>query len=74
MKHILILLASLALFACGGGDTDRSAEDADDEAPANAIDDAADALHSAIEKAEGVENTIMESKEALDEAIEDATD
>lgn len=81
MKHLMILLASLAMFACSGGDADRSAEEAADAAidategpSANVIEEAAEAMHTAIDKAEGVEDAIMESVEALDEAIEEATD
>lgn len=70
MKSVLIVMASLVLFACGGDDSDRSAE----KAPANVIDELADTMHSAIDKAEAVEDLLMENKEALDEAIEEATD
>lgn len=70
MKSVLIVMASLVLFACGGDDSDRSAE----KTPANVIDELADTMHSAIDKAEAVEDLLLENKEALDEAIEEATD
>ena len=50
MKHLLILLTSLALFACGGGDSGGSAEEAADtakEAASDAMESAGDAMESA---------------------------
>jgi hypothetical protein len=69
MKHLLILLASLSLFACGGGD---SAEDAAADSATNAIDDAADSMHDALDKAENVGAILEDSKVAIDDAVEEA--
>jgi ABC-type transporter Mla subunit MlaD len=82
MKQLLIMLASLALFACGGSDSGGSASDAADSAveaaeeaadsAGNAIDEAAAAMHGAIDKAEGVGQVLEDNKDAIDEALDDA--
>ena len=62
--------ASRVWLTGGSADSDRSAE----KATANVIDELDDTMHSAIDKAEAVEDLLLENKEALDEAIEEATD
>ena len=76
MKQLLILLASLALFACGGGDTGDSAEDAVaetvEETAETVGESISDAMHDVMEEAEDVGDILEEKKAALDDAIEDA--
>jgi len=61
MKHLIIMLASLVLFACGGDDSAN-----------NAIDDAADSMHDALGKAEDVGAILEDSKGSIDDALEEA--
>jgi hypothetical protein len=72
MKHLLIMLASLVLFACGGGDSADDAVDAAADSATNAIDDAADSMHDALDKAENVGVILEDSKVAIDDALEEA--
>jgi hypothetical protein len=65
MKHFLILFASSILFACGGGD---SSEDR----TANPIDETADSMHNALDKAENVGAVLEEQKKSIDDALEEA--
>ena len=65
MKKLAILFVSSILFACGGSD---SSEDR----TANPIDDTAEAMHNALDKAEGVEAILEEQKQAIDDALEEA--
>ena len=65
MRNLTILFASLILFACGGSDS--SADRA-----ANPIDETADAMHDALDKADGVEAMLEEQKQAIDDALEEA--
>ena len=65
MKHFLILFACSILSACGGGD---SSEDR----AANPIDEKADELHDALDKAHEVEAILEEQKKAIDDALEEA--
>ena len=65
MKNLTILFASLILFACGGSD---SAEDS----MANPIDETAEAMHDALDKANEVEAILEEQKQAIDQALEEA--
>ena len=72
MKNLLILLASLALFACGGSDSGGSTEEAVDaaataveEAASDASDvvegsaeDLAQGMHDAVDAAEDVGDTM----------------
>jgi len=64
MKHFLILIVCSILFACGGDSTDGRA--------ANPIDEKADQLHDALDKAHEVEATLEEQKKAIDDALEEA--
>ena len=69
------MLASLALFACGGGDTGDTADDAAEiveEAAETEGEEIADAMHDAMDKAKGVEAILVDGKEATDAAIEEA--
>lgn len=66
MKH-LIIVASLLVLGCGGGESEDSAETADEEA-----EDIAGAYHDALDKAEAVEAIIEQEMEDLDAAIKDA--
>ena len=77
MKQLLILLASLALFACGGGDAGDTADDAAEiveEAAETEGEEIADAMHDAMDKAKDVEAILADGKEATDDAIEEAED
>jgi len=66
MKHLQILFLSLALSACGGS-SDEAAE-----STANPIDETADAMHDALDKAENVGAILEEQKKAIDDALEEA--
>lgn len=75
MKHVLILLASLAMFACGGGDTDDAAEEAAEvveEATETVGKDVADTMHDAMRRAEDVGAVLEQNKADIDAAVEDA--
>jgi ABC-type glycerol-3-phosphate transport system substrate-binding protein len=75
MKHLLVLLASLALFACSGGDSGGSAEEAVEtvEEPAETVGaDVAHSMQDAMDKAAAVGDTMEEHKDAIDEAVEEA--
>ena len=67
MTSIAFLGSLLLLGACGGAH-DEAAPAADTE------DSIAAPLHDSIEKAEAVEDQVMEHKEAIDEALEKAED
>ena len=62
-----ILIASLFLLGCSGGDPDDSAETVDEGA-----EDIAGAYHDALDKAADVEASIEQEKVDLDAAIEAA--
>ena len=62
-----ILIASLFLLGCSGGESDDSAETVDEGA-----EDIAGAYHDALDRAEGVEAIIEQEKADLDAAIEEA--
>ena len=68
MKHLLLLLMSLALFACGGGDpsTEETAEDV--------VKEAGETMRDAMDDAEAVEDLLKEKAEEVDEAVDDATE
>lgn len=68
MKHLLLLLTSLALFACGGGDqsTEETAEDV--------VKETGEAMRDAMDDAAAVEDVLQEKKDDVDEAIDDATE
>ena len=53
MKQLLILIASLALFACGGNDAGDKAE--------SAMDSAKDAAHDAMDATKDVADDAMDS-------------
>jgi hypothetical protein len=75
MKHLLIMLASLALFACGGGDAGGSTEEtveAAADSTTGAVEEAAEAMHDAMDKAEDVGAVLEDEKKAIDEALEAA--
>ncbi len=75
MKHVLILLASLAMFACGGGDTGDAAEEAAEvveEAPETVGKDVADTMQDAMRRAEDVGAVLEQNKADIDAAVEDA--
>ena len=65
MKYFLILFACSILFACGGGDST-------DGRAANPIDEKADELHDALDKANEVEAILEEQKKGIDDALEEA--
>jgi hypothetical protein len=65
MKHLLILFACSILFACGGGDSSEGQA-------ANPIDEKADELHDALDKANEVEAILEEQKKAIDDSLEEA--
>ena len=65
MKHLLILFACSILFACGGGDSSEGRA-------ANPIDEKADELHDALDKANEVEAILEEQKKGIDDALEEA--
>jgi hypothetical protein len=74
MKYLLALLASLAMFACSGGDSGGSAEEAVEtvEEPAESVGaDVANSMQGAMEKAAAVGDTMEEHKEAIDDAVEE---
>lgn len=68
MKY-LILVASLLVLGCSGGESGDSAETADEGA-----EDIAGAYHDALDKAEEVEAIIEQEMEDVDAAIKDAED
>lgn len=68
MKH-LILVASLLVLGCSGGESEDSGEVADEEA-----EDIAGAYHDALDKAEEVEAIIEQEMEDIDAAIKAAED
>ena len=75
MKHVLILLASLAMFACGGGDTGDAAEEAAEvveEATETVGKDVADTMQDAMRRAEDVGAVLEQNKADIDAAVEDA--
>ena len=75
MKHLLILLTSLALFACGGDDTSGSTEkvvETDEETVETVGADVANSMQDAMDKAAAVGDTMEEHKNAVDEAVEEA--
>ena len=75
MKHVLTLLASLAMFACGGGDTGDAAEEAAEvveEAPETVGKDVADTMQDAMRRAEDVGAVLEQNKADIDAAVEDA--
>lgn len=64
MKIMLLITASLILWGCG--------TDSEDEArPATVGQEIADDYNSAIDKAQNVENQVMDQKRKLDEALDD---
>jgi len=89
MKHLLILLASMALFACSGGDSGGSAEEAVDnaadtveeaagsamDATEEAMDDAAQTAGDMADSAEDESANVLEATEAkLDAAADTAAE
>jgi len=66
MKSLLIVL-TLCIAACGGGgDSGR------DQAAKEDIETVFDPLVSTIDKAKGVEATVLQSKDDIDKALEEA--
>ena len=65
MKHILVLIATLILFSCGG-------DDSSEDSAANPIDETANAMHDALDKAEDVGAILEDQKAAIDDALEEA--
>jgi hypothetical protein len=66
MKTIVLLLAGLVLGGCNGGG---------DQEPAAAVEDEAgvfDPMTDQVDKAKAVEEQLMEQKEAVDEALQQA--
>jgi len=53
------------LFACGGGDSSEGES-------GNPIDETADSMHNALDKAENVEAILEEQKKAIDDALLEA--
>jgi len=86
MKHLPILLASLAIFACSGADSGGSADGAADATAdgvaetadsstgsvADGIDEAAAAMHDSMQKAEDVGAILEDEKDAIDAALDEA--
>jgi vacuolar-type H+-ATPase subunit H len=75
MKQLLIFLASLALFACGGGDTGDAAEEAAEvveEATETVGKEVADTMQDALQRAEDVGAVLEQNKKDIDAALEDA--
>ena len=75
MKHLLILLASTALFACSGGDSGDPAEETVEtvEESAETVGaDIADSMQEAMDKAAAVGDKLEEHKDAIDEAVDEA--
>lgn len=66
---ILLLLASLTLVACGSSDNDSSDENSSGDTVGAEI---AEDFNNAMDKAQNVEALSQESKENLDEALEEA--
>ena len=62
-----VLIASLFLLGCSGGESDDSAETADEGA-----EDIAGAYHDALDRADEVEAIIEQEKADLDAALEEA--
>ena len=71
MKHLTILFASSLLFACGSGDSSDSSDSSEGRA-ANPIDEKADSLHDAMDKAHEVDAILEGQKNAIDDALEEA--
>jgi hypothetical protein len=65
MRHFLMLFASSLLFACGGGDSSE-------EKTANPIDETAESMHNALDKAENVGAVLEEQKKSIDDALDEA--
>jgi len=68
MKYLMILFASSMLFACGSGESSDTGENR----TANPIDQKADELHDALDKANEVEAILEEQKKSIDDALEEA--
>ncbi len=62
-----VLIASLFLLGCSGGESDDSADTVDEGA-----EDIAGAYHDALDRAEEVEAIIEQEKADLDAALEEA--
>lgn len=74
MKHLLILWASLALFACGGGDSPSSAEDAMDSAGEAMEEAATEAGDEMDDAAESAGDMVDETEEAAGDMTDEAAD
>ena len=75
MKQLLILLASLTMFACGGSDTGDAAEEtveAVEDATETVGKEVADTMQDAMRRAEDVGAVLEQSKLDIDAALEDA--
>ena len=66
MKSLLIVL-TLCIAACGGG-----GDNGRDQAAKEDIETVFDPLVSTIDKAKGVEATVLQSKDDIDKALEEA--
>jgi len=71
MKHLIILFATSMLFACGSGESSDTS-DSSENRTANPIDQKADELHDALDKANEVEAMLEEQKKSIDDALEEA--
>jgi hypothetical protein len=74
MKHLLILIASMALFACSGGDSGAATEETVEEAADTVGADIAETMQGTMDEAAAVGEKMQEHKDAIDDAIEEAED
>ncbi len=64
MKQVAIMAAALLAAGCGGGDEPAAAENGDNPLGETYLE--------SLEKAQAVEDQVMESKDRIDAALEEA--